>query len=94
MASLPYIWLGRISLMWLLSSTDENLLYLRSSQYTNGGYSVEAVAAHQVRNVILDLHLLTAEPGSLKQLSFHRVAILQSNIIIQVIFVGTFCHST
>ena len=53
------------------------MLHLRSSEHADGGDSVEAVAAHQVRDVILDLHLLTREAGSLKQLSSARIAVLE-----------------
>lgn len=53
------------------------LLYLRSSEHADGGDSVEAVTAHQVGDVILDLHLLTREAGSLKQLSSGRVVVLE-----------------
>lgn len=43
--------------------------HLRSSEYPDGGNSVETVAVHQVWDVVLDLHLLTREAGPLKQLS-------------------------
>lgn len=52
------------------------MLYLRSSEHADGGGSVEAVAAHQVGDVVLDLHLLTGEAGSLEQLSFGGVVVL------------------
>lgn len=52
-------------------------LHLRSSQHADGGSSVEAVAAHQVGDVVLDLHLLPGEAGSLKQLSSGRIVVLK-----------------
>lgn len=53
--------------------------HLRSSQHTDGGGPVQAVAAHQVGDVVLDLHLLPGEAGSLKQLSSGRIVVLQKN---------------
>lgn len=53
-------------------------LYLRSSEHTDGGDSVEAVAAHQVGDVVLDLHLLARETGSLKQLSLGGIVVLET----------------
>lgn len=53
------------------------MLYLRSSEHADGGNSVEAVTAHQVGDVILDLHLLTREAAALKQLSSGRVVVLK-----------------
>ena len=50
---------------------------LRSSEHTDGGDSVEVVAAHQVGDVVLELHLLTGEAGSLKQLSSGSVVVLR-----------------
>lgn len=55
---------------------DLSLLYLRSSQHSDGGDPIEAVAAHQVGNVVLDLHLLPREPSPLKQLSSGCVGVL------------------
>lgn len=52
--------------------------HLRSSKHTDGGDSVETVAAHQVGDVVLDLHLLAGEAGTLKQLSFGRVVVLKN----------------
>jgi len=49
---------------------------LRSTQDTDGGGSVQAVTGHQVRDVILDLSLLTREASSLKQLGPGRVVVL------------------
>lgn len=49
---------------------------LRSTQDTDGGGSVHAVTGHQVRDVILDLGLLTREASSLKQLGPGRVVVL------------------
>lgn len=54
------------------------MLHLRSSEDADGGDSVEAVAAHQVGDVVLDLHLLTGVTGSLKQLSSGRVVVLET----------------
>lgn len=52
------------------------LLDLRSSEDSDGGDPVEAVAAHQVGNVVLDLHLLPGESSALKQLSLGCVVVL------------------
>lgn len=52
------------------------MLHLRSSKHANWGDSVEAVATHQVGNVVLDLHLLTGKASSLKQLSSGGVVVL------------------
>lgn len=57
-------------------SNISRLLYLRSSEYSDGGDPVEAVAAHQVGNVVLDLHLLPRESSALKQLSPGCVVVL------------------
>lgn len=57
-------------------NSDPCLLYLRSSQHSDGGHPIEAVAAHQVGNVVLDLHLLPREPSTLKQLSSGCVVVL------------------
>lgn len=54
------------------------MLHLRSSEHADGGDSVEVVPAHQVGDVILDLHLLTRETASLKQLSSGRVVVLKT----------------
>lgn len=53
------------------------MLHSRSSEDADGGDPVEAVTAHQVGDVVLDLHLLTGEPGSLEELSFGRGAVLK-----------------
>ncbi len=53
------------------------MLHLRSSEHADGGDSVEAVTAHQVWDVVLDLHFLTREASSLKQLSFGWVVVLE-----------------
>lgn len=53
------------------------MLHLRSSEHANGGDSVEAVATHQVWDVVLDLHLLTGKASSLKQLSSGGVVVLE-----------------
>lgn len=50
--------------------------YSRSSKHADGGHPVETVAAHQVGNVILELHLLPGESRPLKQLSPGRVVVL------------------
>lgn len=60
---------------------DVVMLHLRSSEHANGGDSVEAVAAHQVGDVVLDLHLLTGKASSLKQLSSGRVVVLEKKEI-------------
>lgn len=49
---------------------------LRSAQDADGGGSVQAVAGHQVGDVVLDLGLLTRKAGSLKQLGPGRVVVL------------------
>lgn len=54
------------------------MLHLRSSEHADGGGSVEAVTAHQVWDVVLDLHLLTRVAGPLKQLSFGWVVVLET----------------
>ncbi len=53
------------------------MLHLRSSEHADGGDSVEAVTAHQVWDVVLDLHFLTREASSLKQLSSGWVVVLE-----------------
>lgn len=58
---------------------DFRPLYLRSSQHSDGGDPIEAVAAHQVGNVVLDLHLLPRVPSTLKQLSSGCVVVLGKN---------------
>lgn len=50
---------------------------LRSSQDTDGGGSVQAMTAHQVGDVILDLGLLTREARSFKQLGPGCVVVLR-----------------
>lgn len=61
----------------LRSDNDvSRVLYLRSPEHSDGGDPVEAVAAHQVGNVVLDLHLLPREPSTLKQLSSGCVVVL------------------
>lgn len=51
-------------------------MHLRSSQDSDGGDPVETVAAHQVGNVVLDLHLLPGESSALKQLSPGCIVVL------------------
>lgn len=53
------------------------MLNLRSSKDPNGGDSVEVVAAHEVGDVILDLHLFTGETSSLEHLRSGRIVVLK-----------------
>lgn len=58
---------------------QKQLLHLRSTKHADGGHPVEAVAAHQVGDIILELHLLPGETSSLKQLSSGRIVVLLKN---------------
>lgn len=60
----------------LLRLCLDSLLHLRSTKHADGGHPVEAVAAHQIGDIILELHLLPGETSSLKQLSFGRIVVL------------------
>lgn len=51
----------------------------RSSQHADGGDSVQAVAAHQVGNIVLNFHLLPREAATLEQLSSGEAVVLRNN---------------
>lgn len=57
--------------------------YLRSSKHADRSHPVEAVAAHQVGDVILEFHLLPRESSSLKQLGSGGVVVLFNNTYVR-----------